>query len=46
MGLTLPDWVQQMLERLDSNFTGRVEFNVFKGGIANVNVMESHKPTK
>jgi hypothetical protein len=42
-----PDWVQRMIAAahplLPEGFVGRIEINVFKGGIANVNVQQSFK---
>jgi hypothetical protein len=42
-----PDWVDRLFDALQPvippEFVGRVEINVFKGGIANVNVQQSFK---
>ena len=41
----LPEWVVTELSGLPREFTGRVEFNYFRGGIANLNIIRSVKPT-
>lgn len=42
-----PEWVQKMIEAakptVPKDFVGRIEINVFKGGISNVNVVQSFK---
>ena len=42
-----PVWIRQLFEVvrpvIPAGFVGRVEVNVFKGGIANVNVVQSYK---
>lgn len=45
VSVTIPEWVAARIERLPHDFTGRVELNFFRGGIANMNLTESVKPT-
>jgi hypothetical protein len=43
------EWFIEILKDLllkDPDFTGRIEINFFKGGIANINVLKSYKPNK
>ncbi len=43
----IPDWVSKIMQAakpvLPKDFVGKVEVNVFKGGITNVNVHQSYK---
>ena len=43
-GLVIPQWVTSRLADLPRDFTGRIELNLFRGGVANVNITESVKP--
>jgi hypothetical protein len=42
-----PEWVQRFIAAIKGtappDFVGRVEVNVFKGGVSNVNVLQSFK---
>ena len=38
-------WVLERLVGLPADFTGSVSMNFFRGGIANINITESVKPT-
>lgn len=42
-----PDWVLRLIayakQILPPEFVGKVEVNVFKGGVSNVNVTQSYK---
>lgn len=44
-----PAWVNQLFAAvkplLPKDFVGRIEINVFQGGISNVNLTQSHKET-
>lgn len=35
--------IAEFLKRLPGDFTGRIELNFFKGGITNINKLESFK---
>ena len=38
-------WMKSVLDELvGKDFTGRLEINFFRGGVSNVNVLESFKP--
>lgn len=38
-------WAFELVAKLlDEGYTGKVEFNCFKGGVSNVNKFESIKP--
>jgi hypothetical protein len=43
-----PAWIDDVFKRLEGvfpkDFVGQVEVNVFKGGLSNINVRQSHKP--
>ena len=43
----MPEWVRALIKAvaptIPRDFIGRIELNVFKGGIANVNVQQSFK---
>ena len=41
----IPLWVLERLVGLPADFTGSVSMNFFRGGIANINITESVKPT-
>ena len=43
--MTARDWLVEMIEdALESGFCGKIEINMFKGGVTNVNRTESLKP--
>jgi hypothetical protein len=43
----MPPWVQKLFDAvkptIPPDFVGRIEINVFKGGVSNVNVVQSFK---
>lgn len=39
------DWVTQIIQKAEEDkFCGKIEINMFQGGVANINVSESIKP--
>ena len=38
-GVYLPPWVRQAIADLPTDFTGKIELNVFKGGVADMHVV-------
>lgn len=47
VGSTKPDWLEMLFKAvkplLPPDFIGRIEINVFKGGISNINLNQSFK---
>jgi len=45
--LAWPEWLDKIVKAITgmipSDFVGTIELNIFKGGIANVNVKQSYK---
>ncbi|MEN6537934.1 MAG: hypothetical protein ABFD60_07890 [Bryobacteraceae bacterium] len=43
----MPVWIKNILQAIKGaappDFVGRVEVNIFKGGVSNVNVLQSFK---
>lgn len=50
MNAEIPYWVspivQSLKERLPKDFVGSIEINCFLGGISNVNIRQSYKPSQ
>lgn len=44
-GIELPTWVRTALATVPHGFTGRIELNCAHGGVANMNLLWSVKPS-
>ena len=44
-GIELPTWVRAALATVPYGFTGRIELNCREGGVANMNLLWSVKPS-
>ena len=39
VGIYLPEWVRRELLKMPADFTGRIEVNLFKGGVSDIHVV-------